>query len=95
MRTTDPQYQWRHQLQAGIETARVVLDQLTPYAAKLTPLLQQWHQVGLTQDSSSCLRLTNEGRFWASNIFQSLQELIAELNLSQSADENTISRSLS
>lgn len=95
LRTTDPQYQWRHQLQAGIETARVVLDQLTPYAVKLTPLLQQWHQVGLTQDSSSCLRLTNEGRFWASNIFQSLQELIAELNLSQSADENTISRSLS
>ncbi len=90
MRTTDPQYQWRHQLQASIETARVVLDQFTPYASRLTPLLQQWHQAGLTQDDSSCLRLTNEGRFWASNILQSLQELIVELNSPQLADLNTL-----
>ena len=90
MRTTDPQYQWRHQLQASIETARVVLDQFTPHASMLTPLLQQWHQVGLTQDDSCCLRLTNEGRFWASNILQSLQELIVELNSPQFADLNRL-----
>ena len=86
MHTTDPQYQWRHQLQAGIETARVVLEQFTPHASMLKPLLQQWHHAGLTQDDSDCLRLTNEGRFWASNILQSLQTLITELNSPQIAD---------
>ena len=90
MHTTDSQYQWRHQLQAGIETARVVLDQFTPHTAQLIPLLQQWHQAGLTLDNSSCLRLTNEGRFWASNILQSLQELIIQLNLPQPAGEKII-----
>lgn len=79
-RSADPNYQWRHILQAGIETARVPLDELTPHAAKLAPLLSQWHQAGLTRDASSCLRLTNEGRFWASNILQSLNELIQTLN---------------
>ena len=90
MQTTDPQYQWRHQLQAGIETARVTLDKFTPHAQQLAPLLQQWHQAGLTLDASSCLRLTNEGRFWASNILQSLQELITELNLPQPTAEKII-----
>lgn len=78
--TTDRGYPWRHQLQAGIETARVALDALTPHADALKPLLRQWHQAGLTQDASTCLRLTPEGRFWASNILQSLQALILELN---------------
>lgn len=90
MQTTDPQYQWRHQLQAGIETARVTLDKFTPHAQQLAPLLQQWYQAGLTLDASSCLRLTNEGRFWASNILQSLQELITELNLPQPTAEKII-----
>ena len=80
MRTNDPHYQWRHVLQAGIETARIPLNELTPYADALAPLLAQWHQVGLTRDASTCLRLTNEGRFWASNLLQSLQELVYELN---------------
>ncbi|MXE07030.1 heme anaerobic degradation radical SAM methyltransferase ChuW/HutW, partial [Escherichia coli] len=43
-------------------------------------LLAQWHQKGLSRDASTCLRLTNEGRFWASNILQSLNELIQVLN---------------
>ena len=80
MRATETQEEWRHILQAGIETARVDLVALTPHAALLKPLLQQWHRTGLTRDDSICLRLTNEGRFWASNILQSLQQLIAELN---------------
>ena len=87
MQTTDPQYQWRHRLQAGIETARVVLEQFTPHAQMLSPLLQQWHQSGLTQDTSTDLRLTNEGRFWASNILQSLQEIIVNLNSIQFTQE--------
>ena len=87
MQTTDPQYQWRHRLQAGIETARVVLEQFTPHAQMLSPLLQQWYQSGLTQDTSTDLRLTNEGRFWASNILQSLQEIIVNLNSIQFTQE--------
>lgn len=80
MRTAERSYQWRHTLQAGIETARIPLAELTPHAEKLAPLLSQWHRAGLTRDASTCLRLTNEGRFWASNILQSLDELIQELN---------------
>lgn len=87
MRTADRGFQWRHTLQAGVETARVQLDALTPHAAKLAPLLTQWHHAGLTQDDSTCLRLTNEGRFWASNILQSLDELIQELNAPRIAVE--------
>lgn len=80
MRAAGGGFQWRHTLQAGVETARVPLDELTPHAAELAPLLAQWHRAGLTRDSSTCLRLTNEGRFWASNILQSLDELIQNLN---------------
>jgi Flagellar biosynthesis/type III secretory pathway lipoprotein len=71
----------------GVETARVPLDALTPHAAKLAPLLAQWHRAGLTLDDSTCLRLTNEGRFWASNILQSLDELIQALNTPRIAAE--------
>ncbi|AWV27954.1 heme anaerobic degradation radical SAM methyltransferase ChuW/HutW [Citrobacter portucalensis] len=87
MRTAERGFQWRHTLQAGIETARVPLDELTPHAQKLAPLLTQWHHAGLTRDASTCVRLTNEGRFWASNILQSLDELIQELNAPRIAVE--------
>ena len=87
MRTAERGFQWRHLLQSGVETARVPLDALTPHAAKLTPLLAQWHRAGLTRDDSTCLRLTNEGRFWASNILQSLDELIQALNAPRIAVE--------
>ncbi|MGL5698513.1 MAG: heme anaerobic degradation radical SAM methyltransferase ChuW/HutW [Kluyvera sp.] len=87
MRTAERGFQWRHTLQSGVETARVPLDELTPHAAKLAPLLAQWHSAGLTVDSSTCLRLTNEGRFWANNILQSLDELIQELNAPRIAVE--------
>lgn len=87
MRNTEPGSRWHHRLQSGVETARVPLQELTPYAEQLTPLLSQWHQAGLTRDNSTCLRLTNEGRFWASNILQSLDELIKQLNTPQMAVE--------
>lgn len=87
MRTAEHDFQWRHLLQAGIETARVPLDALTPHAAKLAPLLAQWQRAGLTQDATTCLRLTNEGRFWASNILQSLDELIQQLNVLSAAQK--------
>lgn len=79
-RTQEQGFQWRHILQAGVETARIPLNELTPRAAELAPLLAQWHKVGLIKDASDCIRLTREGRFWASNILQSLQELIQQLN---------------
>lgn len=76
MMRTAGRSEWHYPLQAGVESARVPLDELTPHAEKLAPLLAQWHQAGLTLDVSTCLRLNNEGRFWASNILQSLDELI-------------------
>lgn len=80
MRTQEHSFQWRHILQAGVETARIPLSELTPRAQELAPLLAQWHRAGLVKDASDCIRLTREGRFWASNILQSLQELIQQLN---------------
>lgn len=79
-RTAEANYHWRHDLQAGIETGRIPLDRITPHAAQFAPLLKQWHQSGLTLDDSTLVRLTHEGRFWASNILQSLQQLIAQAN---------------
>ncbi len=90
MRNAERNAQWRHTLQSGVETARVPLDELTPHAEKLAPLLAQWHQKGLSRDASTCLRLTNEGRFWASNILQSLNELIQVLNAPAIVREKTI-----
>ena len=80
MRTQEHSFQWRHILQAGVETARIPLSELTPRAQELAPLLAQWHRAGLVKDASDCIRLTRDGRFWASNILQSLQELIQQLN---------------
>lgn len=75
---------WQHCLQAGIEVGRVALPLLTPQADALTPLLRQWHEAGLTRDASTCLRLTNDGRFWANNLMQALQQLIPQLNAGES-----------
>ncbi len=74
-------------LQSGIETARVPLDELTPHAENSR---RYWPSgtKGLSRDASTCLRLTNEGRFWASNILQSLNELIQVLNAPAIALEN-------
>ncbi len=47
---------------------------------KLAPLLAQWHQKGLIRDASTCLRLTNEGRFWEAIFCSLLNELIQVLN---------------
>lgn len=73
-------HQWRHALQAGVEIGRIPLPEITPHAQQLAPLLSQWHQAGLTKDAGTCIRLTDEGRFWASNLLQSLQQLILQLN---------------
>ncbi|SQI40851.1 Oxygen-independent coproporphyrinogen-III oxidase [Leminorella richardii] len=71
---------WRHELQAGIEVGRIDLPALTPRAADLSPLVFQWRQAGLVQDDALCIRLTDEGRFWASNLLSSLQQLVMQLN---------------
>ncbi len=70
---------WRHQLQGGIERGRLDLHELTPYAAQLQPLIDQWHESGLLRDRSLCLRLTNGGRFWANNLLQALGEILPGL----------------
>lgn len=80
MTTANPDRHWRHQLQAGIEVGRIDLDRLTPNARFLQPLVQQWHQTGLIKDNSLCLRLTNDGRFWSSNLMQALQQLLPQVN---------------
>ncbi|WP_347254746.1 heme anaerobic degradation radical SAM methyltransferase ChuW/HutW [Leminorella grimontii] len=71
---------WRHELQAGIEVGRIDLPALTPRAGELTPLVSQWRQAGLVRDDDLCVRLTDEGRFWASNLLGSLQQLVMQLN---------------
>lgn len=70
---------WHHQLQAGIEQGRIDLGEITPFAEKLTPLLSQWQQCNIIQSDSTLVRLTNEGRFWASHLLTSLQEIIPKL----------------
>lgn len=79
-RATDSGFRWRHELQAGIECGRVDLAKLSPQATLLSPLLNQWYQAGLVEDDFLCMKLTNEGRFWASNLLTSLQQLILQLN---------------
>ena len=77
---TDTGYLWRHQLQEGIEIGRIDLPRLTPHSAILQPLIDQWHQAGLVKDNRACLHLTDSGRFWASNLLQSLQQIIMQVN---------------
>lgn len=71
---------WLHQLQAGIEKGRIDLTQLTEHIHLFDPLIEQWHKVGLLQDTDHCMRLTLSGRFWSSNILQALQQLLLKLN---------------
>ncbi|MDQ5892572.1 heme anaerobic degradation radical SAM methyltransferase ChuW/HutW [Pectobacterium aquaticum] len=85
MTPASPTGPWQHQLQAGIEVGRIKLPQLTQHARELQPLLSQWHQAGLTCDDSTCLRLTNDGRFWANNLMQALQQIIPQLNAEEHA----------
>lgn len=70
---------WRHQLQGGIERGRLDLQALTPYACQLQPLIDQWHESGLLQDRSLCLRLTHCGSFWANNLLQALGDILPGL----------------
>ncbi|MEC5318184.1 heme anaerobic degradation radical SAM methyltransferase ChuW/HutW [Brenneria populi subsp. brevivirga] len=85
MTPPSPSGPWQHQLQAGIEIGRVRLTQLTRRAGELQPLLSQWHQAGLIRDDSTCLRLTDDGRFWANNLMQALQQIIPQLNAEEHA----------
>ncbi|MDF7666840.1 heme anaerobic degradation radical SAM methyltransferase ChuW/HutW [Orbaceae bacterium ESL0727] len=75
-----PTPNWQHKLQAGIEVGRIDLTQLSVNAKQLQPLLQQWSERGLCRDDSLCIRLTEDGRFWSSNLMQALQQLIPQLN---------------
>ncbi|XEG79575.1 heme anaerobic degradation radical SAM methyltransferase ChuW/HutW [Edwardsiella tarda] len=74
-----PQHHWRLTLQGGIETGRLDLTTLLADPAPLLPLLQQWQQCDLLHLQQHCILLTARGRFWASNLLQALQQLIAQL----------------
>ena len=80
-----PQHRWRLALQGGIETGRLDLTTLLADPTPLWPLLQQWQQCGLLHLQQSCILLTARGRFWASNLLQALQQLIAQLRGEQPA----------
>ncbi|HHP3562550.1 TPA: heme anaerobic degradation radical SAM methyltransferase ChuW/HutW [Yersinia enterocolitica] len=73
------EHPWRAKLQSGIEVGRLDLSELITDPYPLMPLIAQWHQSHLLKDDSFCLRLTDSGRFWASNIMQALQNIIPSL----------------
>ncbi|UBU95028.1 heme anaerobic degradation radical SAM methyltransferase ChuW/HutW [Edwardsiella sp. LADL05-105] len=74
-----PQHRWRLALQGGIETGRLDLATLLDDPAPLLPLLLQWQSCDLLRLREHCLTLTPRGRFWASNLLQALQQLLAQL----------------
>ncbi|AOF16437.1 TPA: heme anaerobic degradation radical SAM methyltransferase ChuW/HutW [Yersinia enterocolitica] len=78
------EHPWRAKLQSGIEVGRLDLSELITDPYLLMPLIAQWHQSHLLKDDSFCLRLTDSGRFWASNIMQALQNIIPSLITSES-----------
>lgn len=78
------EHPWRAKLQSGIEVGRLDLSELITDPYPLMPLIAQWHQSHLLKDDSFCLRLTNSGRFWASNIMQALQNIIPSLITTES-----------
>ncbi|MDA5498157.1 heme anaerobic degradation radical SAM methyltransferase ChuW/HutW [Yersinia aleksiciae] len=73
------EHPWRAKLQSGIELGRLDLSELIANPYPLMPLVAQWHQHNLLRDNTFCLRLTDSGRFWASNMMQALQQLIPSL----------------
>lgn len=81
MHSMEPNFQWRQQLQGDIEAGHVHLDKITPKAAHLMPLLSQWHQAGLLEEAATEFHLTDDGRFWASNLLNSLQVVISEMSM--------------
>lgn len=78
------EHPWRAKLQSGIEVGRLDLSKLVANPNPLMPLIAQWHQCHLLKDNSFCLRLTDSGRFWASNMMQALQHLIPSLITAES-----------
>lgn len=78
------EHPWRAKLQSGIEVGRLDLSELVANPNPLMPLIAQWHQCHLLKDNSFCLRLTDSGRFWASNVMQALQHLIPSLITAES-----------
>lgn len=78
------EHPWRAKLESGIEVGRLDLSELVANPNPLMPLIAQWHQCHLLKDNSFCLRLTDSGRFWASNMMQALQHLIPSLITAES-----------
>jgi oxygen-independent coproporphyrinogen-3 oxidase len=79
LRAMEPDFAWRQHLQGGIEAGHVRLDEITSEVTHLLPLLTQWHEAGLLEEAAAEFHLTDEGRFWASNLLNSLQVVLSEM----------------
>lgn len=79
MTQSNTEHNWRAKLQSGIEVGRLDLGELLDNPQPLMPLIAQWHEYHLLKDAGFCLCLTHNGRFWASNLMQALQQLIPPL----------------
>lgn len=79
MRNAERNAQWRHTCSRALKR-RVYRWTNLRHMPKNSRRYWPSGTKGLSRDASTCLRLTNEGRFWASNILQSLNELIQVLN---------------
>ncbi|WP_411705923.1 heme anaerobic degradation radical SAM methyltransferase ChuW/HutW [Edaphovirga cremea] len=91
MTQSNTEHNWRAKLQSGIEVGRLDLGELLDNPQPLMPLIAQWHEHHLLKDAGFCLRLTNHGRFWASNLMQALQQLIPPLITKEKLHEATFS----
>lgn len=81
LRSMEPDFNWRQRLQGGIEDGHLRLDEITPEAGRLLPLIRQWHEAGLLDRAATEFQLTDEGRFWASNLLNALQVVISEIKM--------------
>lgn len=70
-------YHWRMAIQGGLDTGYCDLSAILPDPTQLMPLLTQWQTCGLLScQSEGTFTLTTEGRFWASNMLDALQQII-------------------
>lgn len=81
VQSMEKNFHWRQQLQGDIEAGHVHLNEITSEAERLQPLLDQWHKAGLLNEATTEFWLTDQGRFWASNLLNSLQVIIAEMKM--------------
>ncbi|TKI05190.1 heme anaerobic degradation radical SAM methyltransferase ChuW/HutW [Martelella alba] len=83
MTDVNEHYRWQMQLQGFIETGHGDLAELVADPSPLYPLLSQWRGRGLLSHEEGYFQLTDEGRFWASNLLHALRTLVGQLRQSR------------